>query len=157
MYLVDKYAENDSLYPKDLRLRAKVHEKLMYVATYVFPRIYQALVPGYFGIETKITPAKVAQILRGYKTINTFLSDHDYLAGNQITLGDLFLIACMESLGQVIPVDDKKFPNFTKWLERMRELPTSKINKEGGDVHINFYRECLVKPLDVTKLQKALE
>jgi hypothetical protein len=54
-------------------------------------------------------------------------------------------------------VDDKKFPNFTKWLERMRKLPTSKINKEGGDIHINFYRECLVKPLDVKHLQKAME
>lgn len=157
MYLVDKYAQDDSLYPKDLKLRAKVNERLMYVATYVFPRLYQAFVPGYFGVETKVTPAKVAQILRGYKTINTFLKDHDYLAGETITLGDLFLWACMESLGKVITIDEKKFPNFFKWLENMRKLPTSKINGEGGDIHVKFYRECLVKPLDLEKFAKALD
>jgi glutathione S-transferase len=156
MYLVDKYAKDDSLYPKDLKLRAKANEKLMYVATYVFPRIYQALVPGYFGVETKITPSKVSQILRGYKTINAFLDSNEYLAGNQITLGDLFLWACMESLGQVIPIDGKKFSNFFNWLEKMRKLPSSKVNREGGDIHINFYRECLVKPLNVEMFEKAL-
>ena len=108
-------------------------------------------------METKITPVKVLQILRGYKTINTFLNGQDYLASNTITLGDLYLWACMESLGQVIPIEEKKFPNFFQWLIRMRKLPTYKINKEGSDKHIGFYRECLVKPLDGNAFEKALQ
>lgn len=40
IYLVDRYAKDDSVYPKDVALRAKVNERLFYVASYIFPRLY---------------------------------------------------------------------------------------------------------------------
>lgn len=150
---MEKYANEDSLYPKDLMLRTKVNERLMYVATYIFPRLYQIFVPGYFGVEKKIPGSKVAQILRGYKTINTFLDGNDYLTGDTLTLADLFLWACMESLEKVIPIGEEKFPNFDQWLNRVRKLPSYEVNKEGGDVHVEFYEQCLDKPLDIEEFK----
>ena len=44
IYLVEKYAKNDSLYPKDLIKRTKVNEILFYDASYVFPRVFQITV-----------------------------------------------------------------------------------------------------------------
>lgn len=147
IYLVEKYAKEDSLYPKDLQLRAKVNEKLFYVGNYLFPRIYQLFVPAYFGIEPEFPPAKVEEIVKGYKTIDTFLESNEYLAGKTVTLADLYLWTQMESLGQVIAVDKEKFPNFDRWTNKMKELPTYAINKQGADEHIAFYRACLKKPL----------
>lgn len=38
-YLVDKYAKDDSLYPKDIKKRAQVDQKLYFDATILFPRL----------------------------------------------------------------------------------------------------------------------
>ncbi|ENN73491.1 hypothetical protein YQE_09916, partial [Dendroctonus ponderosae] len=37
-YLVDKYAKDDSLYPKDLKKRAIVNLRLFFDACYLFPK-----------------------------------------------------------------------------------------------------------------------
>ena len=44
IYLIEKYAKNDALYPKDLVQRTKINEKLFYDASYLFPRGYQIFV-----------------------------------------------------------------------------------------------------------------
>lgn len=151
IYLVEKYAPDQSLYPKDLKQRTTVNERLFYVSSYMFPRIYQIFVPGYFGNENEIPQEKIDGILRGYETIETFLKNDDYLAGSSLTLADLSLWAIMESLNQVIPIDEGKFPSFVSWLARLRELPTYALNKEGADVHISYYRECIAKRLAKAK------
>lgn len=146
IYLVEKYAKEDSLYPKDLQLRAKVNEKLFYVGNYLFPRLYQLFVPAYYGIELEFPQSKVEEIVKGYQAINTFLESNEYLAGQTVTLADLYLWTLMESLGQVIAVDKEKFPNFDRWTNKMKELPTYEVNKKGADDHIAFYRACLQNP-----------
>ena len=141
--MVEKYAKDDSLYPKDLKLRTKVNERLFYVASYIFPRAYQIFVPGYFGIESEIPQKKIDEMLRGYQTIEDFLKGNKYLTGDSLTLCDLFLWCNMESLNQVIPIDEEKFPNFFGWLNKMREEPTYNVNREGADDHISFYKDCI--------------
>ena len=47
MYLVEKYAktENNGLYPKnDLIMRTKINERLFFIASFLFPRIFQIFV-----------------------------------------------------------------------------------------------------------------
>lgn len=46
MYLVDKYAKDDSLYPKDLAIRAKIHQRLFFGAG-VFDRSYHDVLVNY--------------------------------------------------------------------------------------------------------------
>lgn len=147
IYLVEKYAKDDSLYPKELTLRTKVNERLFYISSFMFPRIYQIFVPGYAGNETEIPKEKIEGIHRGYQTIEIFLSGNDYLSGKVLTLADLSLWTIMESLVQVIPIDAEKFPNFDKWLTKMREHPSYALNKEGADEHIGFYKSCIEKAL----------
>jgi glutathione S-transferase len=143
IYMVEKYAKDDSLYPKDLMLRAKVNEKLFYVSSYIFPRIYQIFVSGYSGDELEIPQKKIDEILRGYQTIETFLRDQKYLAGDFMSIADLSLWTNMESIHQLIPIDDEKFPNFINWLQNMRKLPTSEYNLEGATGHVEYYRQCV--------------
>lgn len=45
LYLVEKYAKNDDLYPKDnFLLRTRINEVLFYEASYLYPRLYQITV-----------------------------------------------------------------------------------------------------------------
>ena len=145
IYLVEKYAKDDSLYPKDLVLRTKVNEKLFYVSSYIFPRGFQIFFGTMFGDQTEISQKAIDELIRGYQTIEVFLTGNDYLAGNSLTLADLFLWPITESGAQVIPIDADKFPNFTRWVEKMRELPTYEFNKQGADFHVGFYRQCLAR------------
>jgi glutathione S-transferase len=145
IYLSEKYGKDDSLYPKDLVKRTKVNEMLFYVSSYMFPRIYQIFVPGYFGKELEVPQEKLEGIYRGYQTIETFLQDSKFLAGDSMTLCDLSLWTIMESLAQIILIDTDKYPKFIDWLEKMREHPTYELNKQGADTHIGFYRQCIAK------------
>lgn len=152
IYMVEKYAEDDSLYPKDLDMRTKVNERLFYVASYMFPRGFQIFWPVFLGRETSIAENKITELLRAYETIETFLDGYEYLAGETLTLCDLSLWCLMESGCQVIPIDNEKFPNFNRWLNKMRELPTYALNKEGADLHVEFFRQCLER--NIAKLNQ---
>lgn len=155
IYLVEKYAKNDSLYPKDLKLRTTVNERLFYVGSYFFPRLYQIFRPGFFGIETEIPQAKIDEVLRGYGTIESLLEGNVYLAGNTLTLPDFSLWTSMESLAKVIPIDEEKYPNFTRWLKKMREHPSHEMNQKGADDHIALYRQCIQKAIAEKKETEA--
>ncbi|CRL04184.1 CLUMA_CG017291, isoform A [Clunio marinus] len=148
IYLVEKFAKDDSLYPKDLKLRTKVHERLFYIASYLFPRGYQIFFRVFFGPETEIAEYKIKEMLRGYATIEVFLTENEYLAGSTMTLCDLDLWCMMESGGQLIPIDEEKFPNFTRWLNKMRKLEYYAFNKEGADKHVAFWRQCLQRNIE---------
>lgn len=145
IYLVEKFAKNDDLYPKDLKLRTKVNERLFYISSYLYPRAYQIFVPGYFGLETEIPQKKVDDMMRGYQTIETFLEGNAYLTGKSLTLCDLSLWPSMESLQQIIPIDGEQYPNFVRWMGKMKELKTYDMNKKGADEHVTFYRQCIEK------------
>lgn len=49
-YMVDKYADNDNLYPKDLKKRAIVNQRLHYSGGVIFCRLLGALVSNLFFI-----------------------------------------------------------------------------------------------------------
>lgn len=146
IYMIEKYGQQfKALYPEDLAMRTKVNEKLFYTASYMFPRGLQIFFPVMFGKETTISQDKIDGIMRGYGTIETFLTESEYLTGDTLRLCDLSLWCLMESADQVVPVDDQKFPNFIRWLKKMREQPTYQLNKEGADMHVGFYRQCLAR------------
>ena len=46
-YLVDKYAKDDKLYPKELKLRAKCNQRLIFNATNLFERLRDIGTPIY--------------------------------------------------------------------------------------------------------------
>jgi glutathione S-transferase len=152
--MVEKYAKDDSLYPKDLDMRTKVNERLFYLASYLFPRGFQIFWPVFLGRETEIAEQKISEVMRAYATIETFLDGNEYLAGETLTLCDLSLWCLTESGSQLIPIEKEKFPNYSRWLNKMRELPTYAMNKEGADLHVGFFRECLER--NIAKANKSL-
>lgn len=143
IYLVEKYAKNDSLYPKDLMLRTKVNERLFFIASFMFPRGTQMLYPICFGKATEIDETKLKEMMRGYETLDTFLTGNDYLTGSTMTLCDISGWSLMEASDRFLPVDEEKFPNLKRWLTKMREHPEYPLVKEGADMHMGFIKKCL--------------
>ncbi|XP_037037906.1 glutathione S-transferase 1-1-like [Bradysia coprophila] len=111
IYLVDKYANDDSLYPKDPVKRAKVNEKLFYIAGTVFQTGTLIIFPVIFGSSTEINQDVVKKFDRIFKTIETFLSETKFIAGDSLTLPDLFLWSLLESATRLIPCDPERWKN----------------------------------------------
>ena len=129
-YLADKIRSPS--YPKELRQRARVNERMDWINTqlcrdfaygYVYPQIFpthkrpgaevQAATLGW-GRERAVGWMKVLdQHLIGPK--------HDYLCGSQMTIADYFG-APFVALGEAIHCDFAAYPNVARWLGNMKRL-----------------------------------
>lgn len=139
IHMVEKYAKDDSLYPKDPSRRAKVNEKLFYVASTIFPNVYNVFFPVIFQTATEISKTSYERFARIYDTVEKILSKSEYLAGEEITLPDLFLWSITESMSRLILIDTLKFPKYTEWLKNMRQHPCNAYQQEGADLHVKFF------------------
>lgn len=144
IYLVEKYAKNDSLYPKDLVLRTMVNERLFFEASYLFQRLYEILIPLYFGQLKEVPQAKKDETLVAYEIIEGFFEKgNSYVVENNLTIADLCIWANLLSFRYLVPIDEGKFPKLTKWLELMNTKSTYDINQGGADEHNKFIKRCV--------------
>jgi glutathione S-transferase len=130
-YLADKV--DSPLYPKDLRSRARVNERMDWVNTQLCRELaYGTVYPQIFPFHKR--PSKEAQSVQlkwgceraqGWlKVLDQSLlgASNPYLCGAQITIADYFASAFV-SLAEAIGSDLSAYPNVRAWLGRMKALP----------------------------------
>ncbi|KAG5684953.1 hypothetical protein PVAND_014160 [Polypedilum vanderplanki] len=146
IYLIEKYAKDDYLYPKnDLKLRTVINDRLFFDASFLFPRGLNVMLPVVMQGQAEVPEEKVQQIHRGYRIVENYLSTSKWIASNDhMTLADLAIFAWMESFTQVFTIEN--YPKLTTWLKEMRKLPYyEEANKKGADLHIQIFRSALEK------------
>ena len=135
-YLADKYAKDDSLYPKDLKKRALVNQYLYFDTGEVFSPIKTAFKPLSFGGVKSISEEKLKALNEGYKTLNTYLEGRKWLFGESYTLADICNSTSASSGAVVMNLDD--YPNVKAWLERCeKELPGYKEHNLRGNEQLH--------------------
>ncbi|XP_017079188.1 glutathione S-transferase 1 [Drosophila eugracilis] len=123
-YLVDKYAASDELYPKDLLQRAKVDTLMHFETGVIFEAALRRLTrPVLFCGESTLPKNQVDHINQIYDFVEAFLDDHDYMAGDQLTIADFSIVSTITSIGVFLELDLAKYPRIAAWLERLKELP----------------------------------
>lgn len=132
-YLIEKYAPDDSLYPKDLLTRAKVDQRLHFDTGILFPRLRGTLEPIFFKNCLEFPDEKKEAITQAYEFLEKFLEEDLFLVGNSLTIADLCAIATTESLNTLVEIDENKYPNVVAWMKRLQELPYYSINREGAE------------------------
>ncbi|CAH1644202.1 unnamed protein product [Spodoptera littoralis] len=143
-YLSDTYAKDDSWYPKDVKKRAAVNDKLFFNAFVVFSKLrvvtYYVLQKGYKKLEQEW----LDRIEEAYSFIEAFLSKTVYIAGDDISIADLALFSNVSSLEHMQPIDTKKFPKTIAWLDKMKAKPYSKKHNEKGVKDLDKYiKDCI--------------
>lgn len=156
IYLAEKYSQNDSLYPKDFLKRTQVNQILFFEASYLFQRMYEILIPLYFGINKEIPKNKIAEVNEAYAIIESFF-DHgkNYLCGNDVTIADLSVWSTMLSMRKLIEVDEEKFNKTVKWLDLMSERKGFEENEKGAQEHYAFVQRCIKGRPIVSRLETA--
>nr|CAD7439499.1 unnamed protein product [Timema bartmani] len=117
-YLVDQYAKDDSLYPKDPKKRALVNQRLYFdIGT-----LYESFLKYWDSlflqqkIDVKVVLAKIEGAVR---FLNSFLEGHKWVAGDNLTIADYALLVSVTN-AEEIGIDLKKFPNVSKWFSDVK-------------------------------------
>jgi len=118
-YLVDKYAPNSMLYPRDPVKRAPVDRMLQfdlsntyrYVGAYLYPQIFES---------KPADPEAAKKVEESLDYLENILKDHPYVAGAHLTIADLSITANLSML-EVKQWDFTKWPKVSIWREMIRK------------------------------------
>jgi glutathione S-transferase len=154
-YLAEK--AGSAAYPKDLKQRARINERMDWVNTQLnrelaYHLCYPQLFPHHKRRSDEAHAGTLAWGSEKAAAMLQILNDdylgkgEQYFAGKQITIADYFLAGPI-STGEAIGMDYAKYPNVRAWLERMKKL------EAWNRVNETFYG--WVKSLDKSAFQRA--
>ena len=139
-YLADK--ADSPAYPKDLKQRARVNERMDWINTNYYREWgYHLVYPQVFPHHLRTPdPAQTATVEWGrvqsekwLKVLDTkVIGSNKFLCGDTITIADYFgaeILAAADLIGQTYT----RFPNVDRWMKSMRALPGWKKVNEATD------------------------
>jgi glutathione S-transferase len=140
-YLADKF--ESPAYPKDLRARARVNERMDWINTQVcrdlaYGLVYPQILPTHKRRSDEAQAATLAwakERVQGWMSVldrNLLGTDNRYLCGQAITIADYFG-APFIALGETIRCDYSAYPNVVRWLGEMKRLPSWRKTNEVID------------------------
>ncbi|KAI4470438.1 glutathione s transferase d10 isoform a-related [Holotrichia oblita] len=130
IYLVEKYGNNDLLYPKDVDKRPLVNQRLFFDEGTMFQILFLTMKYSLLRGE-KIPELNKERAEEAYGFLETFLEGQEWVAGNTLTIADLHLIATVTTLNVVFPLNKEKYLNIVKWIEKCKALPYYEENARG--------------------------
>lgn len=130
-YLADK--TDSPLYPKDLKGRARVNERMDWVNTQLcrdlaYGFIYPQIFPGHKRPDEHTQAATLQWARERAATWLKVLDEHllgsgnEWLCGPSITIADYYA-ASFVALCELTGSDFAAYPNVGRWLGRMKALP----------------------------------
>jgi glutathione S-transferase len=149
-YLAEK--SGSPTYPKDLRERARVNERMDWFNTGLYRdlgygAIYPQTLPNYKREDAAVQAGHLAWGCEKARRWLTIL-DHDilgakpYLCGSKITVADYLGIG-MITLGEVTRFDYTAWPNLSRWIETMKARPNwGKVNEGFYAYFVAPYKEA---------------
>src|SRR6476661_6044475 len=133
-YLADKL--ESPLYPKDLRQRARVNERMDWFNTQVsrdfcFGLVFAQVLPHHKRRSDEAQDATVQwgkeRSTHWMQVLNDHIlgPDRSYVCGDTITIADYFGVSLL-TLGEVVGCDFAAYPNVQRWVARMKSLKSWK-------------------------------
>jgi glutathione S-transferase len=139
-YLAERF--DSPAYPKGLRERARVNERMDWINTQLcrdlaYGLVYPQIFPNHKrpGEELqKGTLAWAKERAQGWMKVldESLIGKQAYLCGDRITIADYFA-ASFVSLAEFVRADFSAYPNVKRWYERMKAL------KSWGKAQEVFY------------------
>ncbi|XP_059478457.1 uncharacterized protein LOC132198427 [Neocloeon triangulifer] len=141
-YLMNQYATDDSLYPKDPRRRALVDARLNFDQGFLYQRLLNYYVKLFF--QKTHDQELLDKVIEALEMLDKFLDGKLWAAGDTMTIADFALVASVstaEFFSDKINLD--KTPHVAKWLARC------KANIKGYEEHnqdgVNALKEVMSK------------
>nr|AKS40338.1 glutathione S-transferase delta 1 [Chilo suppressalis] len=141
-YLVNAYGRDDTLYPKNPRLRALVDQRLYFDAGTLFSRYMTLYRPMLFeGAQMDETHA--AKLNEAISWLNTMLEGRAFVAGDNLTIADISIIVTFTNL-EAFDYDFSQYENVSKWFQRTKKALEpygyNDIDVAGAQILANFLK-----------------
>ncbi|XP_072949877.1 glutathione S-transferase 1-like [Epargyreus clarus] len=118
-YLVNKYGGgNNPLYPADVKARAVVDQRLDFDMGTLYAKFAVYFNPRFFGGH--VEKDSLQKLLEALGFLNLFLESSKYVAGDDLTIADLCLVATLSTI-DVIGFSLKKYQNILRWYELVQK------------------------------------
>ncbi|XP_015793544.1 glutathione S-transferase 1-like [Tetranychus urticae] len=136
-YLVNKYAPESSLYPKDVKARATVERWLYWDTGSLYATLFSYYFPIIQGI--KPDPAIATLFMDKVQFLDEALANTKYLCGDTVTLADLSVLSTITA-AKGADLDLSTFKNVDRWLKELesnyaswwKELVTDPVEEAQG-------------------------
>uniref|UniRef100_A0A1L8E4M7 glutathione transferase n=1 Tax=Nyssomyia neivai TaxID=330878 RepID=A0A1L8E4M7_9DIPT len=142
VYLIDKYAKNDLLYPKDPQKRARVNQQLYFDMGTLYQRFANYYYPVFFENQAALDPAAYQKMEEAVGFLNTSLEGRLYVAGDSLTIADLAMVATISTYDG-FKFDFSKYPNVVQWYEMCKKMPGYEVNQQGVDEFVEKFGALL--------------
>jgi glutathione S-transferase len=139
-YLAEK--SNSPTYPKDLKERARVNERMDWINTQLcrdlaYGLVYPQIFPNHKRPGDDFQKGQLAwakERAKGWMKVldQSLIGKQQYIAGDKLTIADYFASGFV-SLAEFIRADFGPYPNLKRWYERMKGM------KSWNKVHEIFY------------------
>ncbi|KAH8318833.1 hypothetical protein KR074_007325, partial [Drosophila pseudoananassae] len=121
-YLVEQYGDRDSpLYPNDPQKRAVINQRLFFD----MGTLYDAFAKYYFPLLRTGKPGSLEALEKfntAFELLNTFLEGQDYVAGSELTVADIVILATVSTTELVPNFDFGKYPNVERWYKNAQKV-----------------------------------
>ncbi|KAL0840524.1 hypothetical protein ABMA28_015743 [Loxostege sticticalis] len=133
MYFADTYGNNSPLYPKDIKQRTLINQKLFFNDGVLFTRLRIIANPAFVRGVKGVTKMQLDDLQETYDFLEAFLSRHKFLALDHITIADIAAYATVCMFHYIVPLDTDKYPKLAAWLKEMEKQPyCQKYNAAGA-------------------------
>nr|AEV23875.1 glutathione S transferase class theta variant 7 [Periplaneta americana] len=131
-YLASRYGKDDSLYPKDLKKRALVDQRLYFDIGTLFPGIRQYFIKQIDG--GKPDAEDITKFENVYELLDKFLEGQEWVAGSNITVADYSIVVSV-SITEAMGYDISKYQNVARWFSKAKKTMVgfSEIEGKGNE------------------------
>ncbi|XP_029670888.1 glutathione S-transferase 1-like [Formica exsecta] len=119
-YLVNKYAKNDSLYPKDPKQKAIVDQMMYFDAGSLYSNLIICYIPVVRGQASSIEEADLEKVKKSFEVLNLLLEGKEFAAGENLTIAD-FTISTTICLILCFDFDIGPYDNVAAYYDRCKE------------------------------------
>ncbi|KAH8306293.1 hypothetical protein KR018_006375 [Drosophila ironensis] len=149
VYLVEQYGEpNSPLYPDDPQKRALINQRLYFD----MGTLYEAFAKYYFPLLRTGKPGSdeaLAKLNTAFELLNTFLEGQEYVAGSELTVADIVILATV-STTEMVDFDFSKYPNVGRWYKNAQKVtPGWNENLERITNAKKFLKQNMIETLKV--------
>ncbi|XP_052863406.1 glutathione S-transferase D5-like [Anopheles cruzii] len=116
MYLVENYATDDTLYPKDAKVRSVVNQQLFFDNGTLYKNVHANLEAALEGKEP--TDEMREKLRKALDLVERFLTDRSYAAADHFTIADACMLSSINALGS-FKYGLEAYPGIRAWVARV--------------------------------------
>uniref|UniRef100_A0A182TB57 glutathione transferase n=1 Tax=Anopheles maculatus TaxID=74869 RepID=A0A182TB57_9DIPT len=140
IFLVEKYGKDDSLYPKDAKVRSLVNQRLFFDNGVMFKSAIE-YVECILKKKLEPTEEMVQKLKKSLGLLESFVQERSFVAAEHLTIADICLLSSVTMLGG-LKYDLEPYPGIRAWVGRVTgDLPN----------YAEFHKELLEKSMEYIK------